>query len=100
MSDRLARNSVKTYRFAPEGFEAVRKKLTPVQNITLVGVLGLIVGMDFKSADRDWLQGSLLYLLPITLVVGLLVYSFRRGMRKQRENWLAYELLVGENFVI
>ena len=104
MSDRLARNSVKTYRFAPEGFEAVRKKLTPVQNITLVGVLGLIVGMDFKSADRDWLQGSLLsllpHLLPITLVVGLLVYSFRRGMRKQRENWLAYELLVGEDFVI
>jgi hypothetical protein len=60
--------------------------------------------MDFKSADRDWLQGSLLsllpHLLPITLVVGLLVYSFRRGMRKQRENWLAYELLVGEDFVI
>jgi hypothetical protein len=60
--------------------------------------------MDFRSADRDWLQGSLLslltHLVPITLVVGLLVYSFRRGMRKQRENWLAYELLVGEDFVI
>jgi len=104
MNDRLARNSVKTYRFAPAGFEAVGKKLTLVQNITLVGVLGLIVGMDFKNADRDWLQGSLLsllpHLLPTTLVVGLFVYSFRRGMRKQQENWLAYELLVGEDFVI
>jgi len=104
MNGRLARNSVKTYRFAPAGFEAVRKKLTLVQNITLVGVLGLIVGMDFKNADRDWLQGSLLsllpHLLPITLVLGLFLYSFRREMRKQRENCLAYELLVGEDFVI
>jgi hypothetical protein len=104
MNDRLARNSVRTYRFAPEGFEAVRKKLTLVQNITLAGVLGLIVGMDFKNADRDWLQGSLLsllpHLLPITLVVGLFAYSFRRGMRKQRENRLAYELLIGKDFVI
>jgi len=104
MSEQLARNSVRTYRFAPEGFETVRKRLTLVQGITVVGVLGLTIGMDFQSADRDWLQGSLLALLPhvlaITLAVGILVYSFRRAMKKQRENWLAYELLVGEDFVI
>jgi len=104
MSEQLARNSVKTYRFAPEGFEAVRKKLIAILSITFVGVLGLFVGMDFKSADRDWLRGSLLsllpHLLPITFVGALFVYAFQRSMKKQRENWLAYELLVGEDFVI
>jgi hypothetical protein len=104
MSGQLARNSVKTYRFAPEGFEAVRKKLVVIQSITFVGVLGLFVGMDFKSADRDWLQGSLLslwpHLLPITFLGALFVYAFQRSLKKQRENWLAYELMVGEDFVI
>ena len=52
MGEQLARNSVKTYRFAPEGFEAVRKRLTLIQNITFVGVLGLIIGMDFKGSDK------------------------------------------------
>ena len=104
MSGQLARNSVKTYRFAPEGFETVRKRLILMHNITFVGVLGLIVGIDFKNADRDWLHGSLLSLLPyvfaLTFVGAFLIYSFRRSMKKQRENWLAYELLVGEDFVI
>jgi hypothetical protein len=104
MSGQLARNSVKTYRFTPEGFETVRKRLTLIQNITFVGVLGLIIGMDFKGSDRDWLHGSLLSLLPhvfaLTFVGAFLIYSFRRSMKKQRENRLAYELLVGEDFVI
>jgi hypothetical protein len=69
-----------------------------------VGVLGLFIAMDFKGANRDWLQGSLLtflpHLLPITFIGALFFYSFRRAMKKQRENWLAYELLVGEDFVI
>ena len=104
MSGQLARNSVKTYRFAPEGFEAVRKKLVVLQGITFVGILGVFVGMDFKSADRDWLRGSLLslwpHLLPITFLGALFVYGFQRSLKKQRENWLAYELMVGEDFVI
>jgi hypothetical protein len=104
MSEKLARNSVKAYRFAPEGFEAVRKRLIVLQSITFLGILGLFVGMDFKSADRDWLQGSLFsllpHILPITFAGAVLVYAFQRAMRKQRENWLAYELLVGEDFVI
>jgi hypothetical protein len=104
MSEQLARNSVKTYRFAPEGFEAVRKRLVVIQSITFVGLLGLFIGMDFKSADREWLQGSLLsllpHLLPITFAGAVFVYAFQRSMKKQRENWLAYELLVGEDFVI
>jgi hypothetical protein len=104
MSGQLARNSVKTYRFAPEGFETVRKRLTLIQNITFVGVLGLIIGIDFKDGDQDWLRGSLLSLLPhvfaFTFVGAFLIYSFRRAIEKQRENWLAYELVVGEDFVI
>jgi len=104
MSEQLARNSVKTYRFAPEGFETVRKRLTLVQNIIFVGILALFIATDFKSADREWLQGSLLSLLPhvliLTFIGALFVFSFRRAMKKQRENWLAYELLVDEDFVI
>ncbi len=104
MGEQLARNSVKTYRFAPEGFEAVRKKLTLVQNIIFLGILALFIATDFKSADRDWLQGSLLSLLPrvlaLTFVFAVFFYSFRRAMKKQRENWLSYELLIGEDFVI
>lgn len=104
MSGQLARNSVKTYRFAPEAFETVRKRLTLVQTITFVGVLTLLIATDFKSADREWLQGSLLSLLPhvlaLTFVGALFFFSFRRSLKKQRENWFAYELLVGEDFVI
>jgi hypothetical protein len=104
MSGQLARASVKTYRFAPEGYDSVRKKLTLVQTITFVGVLAIFIATDFKSADREWLQGSLLSLLPhvlaLTFIGGLFFFSFRRAIKKQRENWLAYELHVSKDFVI
>jgi hypothetical protein len=104
MSEQLSRDSVKMYRFAPQGFETVRRRLTLVQTITFVGVLAIFIATDFKSTDREWLQGSILSLLPhvlaLTFIGALFFFSFRRGIRKQRENWLAYELLVGDDFVI
>ena len=88
-----------------EGFANLRREADSSQNLRLLAFLRCHRGHRISRVlHRDWLRGSLLLLLPhvfvLTVIGVVIIYSFGRGIKKQRENWLSYELLVGEDFVI
>ncbi len=104
MADRLAPNSVRTYRLAPEGFGAARNKLLRQRIVLFAGLVVFLLAVQYKEFGDNWRQGSITSLLPalfvILIVFGALVRGVVKGVKRNQESWISYELVIGEDFLI
>jgi hypothetical protein len=104
MESQLAPNSVRTYRLAPEGFIAARNKLLRQKAFLFAGLVGVLFAVQYKEFGDNWRQGSIASLLPAffaaLVVSGALVVGVRKGLKRNQESWISYELLIGEDFLI
>ena len=100
----LSPNSVRTYHLAPEGYIGARKKLLGQRAILLVGIVIFASVFIFHQADFKWRSGSLASLAPyfilIAVLAGALGSGIIKGMKKNREAWDTFELVIGEDFLI
>jgi hypothetical protein len=104
MAGQLASNSVRTYHLAPEGFGAARNKLLRQRVVLFAGLVALIFAVQYKEFSENWRQGSIASLLPALLVLlivfGALARGVMKGVKRNRESWISYELVIGEEFLI
>lgn len=104
MVGRLAPNSVRTQRLAPEGFGAARNKLLRQRIVLFAGLVVFLLAVQYKEFGDNWRQGSIAALLPafliILIVFGALVRGVVKGVKRNQESWISYELVIGEDFLI
>jgi hypothetical protein len=104
MANQLAPNSVKTYRLAPEGFAAARNKLFRQKGVLFAGLVLFLFAVQYKEFGDSWRKGSIAALLPalvfVLIILGALVLGAMKGVKRNHESWISYELLIGEDFLI
>jgi hypothetical protein len=104
MSGQLAPNSVRAYHLAPEGFGAARNKLLRQRVVLFAGLVVFLIAVQYKEFGDYWRQGSIASLLPalfvLLIVLGALVFGVMKGVKRNHESWISYELVIGEDFLI
>jgi hypothetical protein len=104
MTNQLAEDSVRTYHLASEGFAAARNRLLRQRAVLFVGILLFLLGFTYKEFHETWRPNSIASFLPALFVVLILLvaiaFGLRKGIKRNRESWDSFELLVGQDFVI
>jgi hypothetical protein len=104
MVNQLAPNSVRTYHLAPEGFGAARNKLLRQRISLFAGLVVFLLAVQYKEFGDNWRQGPITSLLSalvvILIVLGALVRGVFKGVKRNQESWISYELVIGEDFLI
>ncbi|MEM6804992.1 MAG: hypothetical protein AAF696_26585 [Bacteroidota bacterium] len=81
------------------GFEEIKQKLIfRTIPIVLIALCGGIAISHFNSSD----QNSDINLLPffIPLIIGVMVFGFLKGMRRQKEIFNSYQLVIEEERIL
>ena len=104
MESQLAPNSVRTYHLAPEGFAAARNKLFRQKAALFAGILLFLFVVQYKVFGDSWRRGPIISLLPalfaLLITLAALVFGVMRGIKRNKESWISYELTIGEDFLI
>jgi hypothetical protein len=104
MESRLAANSARTYRMAPEGFATARKKMLVQRVVMFAGIALVVLAVQYNEFFGSWRQGSIASLLPALFVLVIIFFAaaigMKRGDKHTQETWDSYELVIGEDFVI
>jgi len=104
MAAQLAPNSVKTYHLAPEGFVAARNKLLRQKAAFFAGILVFLFVVQYRVFGDSWRQDSIASLFPALfaffITLAALVFGVIRGIKRNQESWITYELTIGEDFLI
>jgi len=89
---------------APEGFGAARNKLLKQKIVLFAGIILFLLGFAYKEFGGAWQRDSVASLLPtflfVLIMLGALAIGLRKGIKRNRESWESFELVVGEDFVI
>jgi hypothetical protein len=89
---------------APEGFGAARNRLLRQRLLLFAGVAVFLVAVQYKEFGDSWRQGLIASLLPalfvILIVFGALVRGVMKGIKRNQESWISYELMIGQDFLI
>jgi hypothetical protein len=58
----------------------------------------------YKEFGDSWRSGSIASFVPsplaILLVLGALAFGVKKGLKRNRQSWDSYELVIGEDFLI
>jgi hypothetical protein len=104
MAAQLASNSVKTYHLAPEGFAAARNKFLRKSAVFYIGILLFLLVLEYREFGDSWKRGSIVLLFPLLLIISFIFSAMaigvKKGVKRNQESWLSYELLIGEDFLI
>ena len=104
MPNQLAANSVRTYHLATEGFSAASSELLGQRAGLLIGVVAFLLVLQYKEFGDNWRSGSIVSFLPslflILFLLGAMVPGVRNGLKRNRQSWDSYELVIGEDFLI
>jgi len=104
MANQLAPNSVRTYHLAPEGFGAARNRLLRQRVVLFAGIVVFLAAVQYKEFGDSWRERSTSSLLPalffILVIFGALVRGLMKGVKRNQESWISYELVIGQDFLI
>src|SRR5882724_10366375 len=104
MTNQLAPNSVRTYHLAPEGFGAARNRLLRQRVVLFAGIAVFLVAVQYKEFGDSWRERPISSLLPalffILIIFAALVRGLMKGVKRNHESWISYELVIGQDFLI
>jgi hypothetical protein len=104
MPHQLAENSVRTYHFPPEEYVTARNKLLKQRAVVFAGIILFVFVLAYKMFGEILHEDSIASLLPpivfALIVSGMLVMGVQKGIKRHKESWDSFELVVGEDFVI
>lgn len=104
MSNQLGANSVRTYRFPPEGYTTARNRVLKQSVVVFAGAILFTLVFVYRMFGQTWHRDSIASFLPAVVAVlvlfGALAGGLRKGIKRNRESWDSFELVVGEDFLI
>jgi hypothetical protein len=89
---------MRTYKVKQNGFDELKKKITS-RVLPLFGTMFAFV-IFFNYPKNNGSSELILSLFTIVLVVGIMIYAWFRGMKKQKELFESFELTIDNDAIV
>jgi peptidoglycan/LPS O-acetylase OafA/YrhL len=92
---------LKTYHLPEDAFESAQRRNLPLVLFVVGATVAIVIALALRGIDQN--DSGWFALVVPAIMLPFLVFGFARGLRKskalQRDQWMTYELLLGNNSV-